>query len=123
MPLTAYPPAGDPSNKHLRHQNSRPFSPGLPEGNYVYVQDVCGVVRVLRFDDQPGHAHHVVLGRGRPAASAGELVLGPRGRVIEINNCSGTFCCAADSLLVAIGGLFRQGAVVDADTRIQEFEA
>jgi hypothetical protein len=53
--------------------------------------------------------------------SAGELVLGERGVVLEINNISGTFQCLPDSLLAAIGGLVRQGAMFNSDTQINEF--
>jgi hypothetical protein len=43
--------------------------------------------------------------------------------VLEINNLSGTFQCAADSLFTAIGGLVRQGATFDSDTHIREFSS
>jgi hypothetical protein len=121
MPLTAYAPVGDPDRNHHRHRESRRFSPDLPAGDYVFVQDVFGEVYVLRQDLQPGHAHHVVLGRGRPAVSAGELILGAGGVVLEINNLSGTFQCPADCLLTAIGGLIRQRATFNSDTLIREF--
>lgn len=89
----------------------------------MFVQDVFGVVYVLRQDQQPGHAHHVVLGRARPAASAGELVVGEGIMILEINNLSGTFQCAPDSLFAAIGGLVPQGAVFNNDTQIREFSS
>jgi hypothetical protein len=123
MPLTAYAPVGDPDLNHRRHRESRRFSPDLPAGEYVYVQDVFGDVYVLRQEHQPGHAHHVVLGRARSAVSAGELILGAGGVVLEINNISGTFQCAADSLFAAIGGLVRQGAIFNSDTQIREFSS
>jgi hypothetical protein len=121
MPLTAYAPVGDPDANHRRHRESQRFSPDLPEGDYVFVQDVFGVVYVLHQDRQPGHAHHVVLGRARPAVSAGELILGEGGVTLEINNISGTFQCAPDSLFAAIGGLVRQGAIFNGETQIREF--
>jgi hypothetical protein len=121
MPLTAYAPVGDPDPSHRRHRESRRFSPSLPPGDYVSVQDVFGEVHVLRQEHQPGHAHHVVLGRGRPAVSAGEVVIGSDGLVLEINNISGTFQCHADCVLTAVGGLVRQGALFTRDTRIIEF--
>lgn len=98
MPLCAYAPIGDPDPNHRRHSESRRFTNAALPGDYVYVQDVFGVVHILRQDQQPGHAHHVVLGRARPAVSAGELILGQGGKVLEINNISGTFQCAADCL-------------------------
>lgn len=116
MPLMAYAPQGDPSPRHRRHQQARRFSPDLAAGDYVFAQDAFGVVYVLRQDQQPGHAHHVILGRARPAVSAGELVLGDGGMVLEINNISGTFQCTPDSLLAAIGGLVRQGALFNNDS-------
>jgi len=121
MPLTAYALVGDPDPNHRRHRESRRFSPDLPAGDYVFVQDVFGVVHVLHQDQQPGHAHHVVLGRARPAVSAGEVILGESGAILEINNLSGTFQCSPDSLLVALGGLVRQGAIFNTDTQIREF--
>ena len=123
MPLTAYAPLGDPDPNHRRHRESRRFSGDLPAGDYVFVQDGFGVVYVLRQEQQPGHAHHVVLGRARPAASAGELVLGAGGQILEINNISGTFQCAPDSLFVAIGGLIRQGAIYNNNTQVREFSS
>jgi hypothetical protein len=121
MPLTAYAPLGDPDPHHRRHRESRRFSADLPAGDYVFVQNIFGVVNVLRQDQQPGHAHHVVLGRARAAVSAGELMLGDGGVILEINNISGTFQCAADCLLAAIGGLVRQGAIFNSDTQVREF--
>jgi hypothetical protein len=123
MPLTAYAPTGDPNPNHRRHRESRRFSSDLMMGDYVFVQDVFGVVYVLRQDQQPGHAHHVILGRARPALSAGELILGEGGAILEIDNLSGTFQCAPDSLFVAIGGLVRQGPIFNRDTRIREFSS
>jgi hypothetical protein len=121
MPLTAYAPLGDPDPHHRRHRESRRFAPDLPAGDYVFVQDVFGVVNVLRQDQQPGHAHHLVLGRARSAVSAGELILGDGGVILEINNLSGTFQCAPDSLFAAIGGLVRQAATFNSNTQVCEF--
>jgi len=123
MPLTAYAPLGDPDPIHRRHRESRRLSRDLPAGDYVFVQDVFGVVYVLRQDQQLGHAHHVVLGRARPAVSAGELVLGEGGVILEINNISGTFQCAPNSLFAAIGGLVRQGAIFNNDSQVREFSS
>jgi len=123
VPLTAYAPVGDRDSNHRRHRESRRFSPDMAAADYVFVQDVFGEVHVLRQDQQPGHAHHVVLGRARSAVSAGELILGEGGVLLEINNISGTFQCAADSLFAAIGGLVRQGAIFNSDTHIREFSS
>jgi hypothetical protein len=89
----------------------------------VFVQDGFGVVHVLGQAQQPGHAHHVVLGRARSAVSAGELIVGDGGVILEINNLSGTFQCAPDSLFAAVGGLVRQGAVFNSDSQIREFSS
>ena len=121
MPLTAYAPLGDPDPNHRRHRESRRFSRDLPAGDYVFVQDIFGVVHVLRQEQQPGHAHHVVFGRARPAVSAGELIFGEGGVILEINNISGTFQCAPDSLFAALGGLVRQGAIFNNDSQVREF--
>lgn len=121
MSLTAYAPVGDPNLNHHRHRESRQFSSNVLPGDYVFAQDIFGVVHVLRQDQQPGHAHHVVLGRARAAVSAGELVVGDGGTILEINNISGTFQCPGASLFVAIGGLVRQGAIFNPETQIREF--
>ncbi len=123
MPLATYAPVGDPEPGHRRHRESRQFSRDLPAGDYVFVKDAFRVVYVLGQDQQPGHAHHVVLGRARPAASARELVLGEGGVILEINNISGTFQCAPDSLFAAIGGLVRQGAIFNNDSQVRDFSS
>jgi hypothetical protein len=117
MPLTAYVPLD--LERYRRHNDSAPFSVQLPAGVYVYVQDCAGVVWVLA--DGP-HRHPRVLGGARPAAAAGELIVGEAGEVLSINNLSGTFRCASDSLLTAVGGLVQQGARIAGDA-ISAFEA
>lgn len=107
MPLTAYVP-GDP-NRYRRHEQSTSFSATLPAGAYVYVQDCAGVVWVA--PDGP-HMHPRVLGGARPVVSAGELILGENGEVLSINNLSGTFECAPDCLLLAVGGIIVQGGKI-----------
>ena len=110
MPLTAYVPL-DPK-RFQRDNRSVRFSAQLPAGAYVYVQDCGGVVWVL--PDYP-HQHPKVLGGRRPAVAAGELTAGGNGEVLSINNLSGTYQCAEDSLLTAVGGLVKQGATISAD--------
>ncbi len=117
MPLTAYIPL-DPE-RFRRDNRSVAFSSELPAGAYVYVQDCSGIVWVL---PDGTHQHPRVLGRARPAVSAGELLMGEDGNVISINNISGTFECTADSLLTAVGGLVKQGAVISSDA-ITSYEA
>ena len=61
------------------------------------------------------HMHPRILGGARPAVAAGELTLGEGGELLAINNLSGTFRCAPDCLLVAVGGIITQGGKVAAD--------
>src|SRR5690349_727462 len=117
MPLTAYVPKD--LERYRRHGQSTPVSAGLQPGVYVYVQDCAGVVWVA--PDGP-HMHPRVLGGARPAVAAGELTLGEAGEVLSINNLSGTFQCAPDSLLLAVGGIVAQGGKVVAGA-ISRFEA
>jgi hypothetical protein len=67
---------------------SKPLTPGLKPGEYIYVQDANGVVYGI---PQAAHGHPTVLGGGKPSAAAGEIIIGANGVVIEINNISGTF--------------------------------
>ena len=116
MPLTAYA-ARDPE-RYRRHPQSRPFAASLPAGVYVYVQDCAGLLWVA--PDGP-HMHPRVLGGARPAVAAGELTLGDNGEVLSVNNLSGTFVCAPDSLLVVVGAIIVQGGKIAADA-ISRFE-
>lgn len=110
MPLTAYVCLD--TARVRRDNRSVPFSAELAAGAYVFVQDCGGVVWIL---PDGRHQHPRVLGRRRPAVSGGELTVGTDGEVLSINNISGTFQCASDCLLTAVGGLIRQGAKISAD--------
>lgn len=110
MPLTAYAPL-DPA-RYRPLETRTIFSPTLPPGRYVYVQNVDGTVWVA---PDGSHIHPRISGGVRPVVSAGELFLGEQGQVIEVNNLSGTFQCHPDCLLTAAGGLIRQGASLTAD--------
>ncbi len=110
MPLTAYS-VKDPE-RYRRHPQSVAFSANLTAGAYVYVQDCGGVVWVA--PDGP-HMHPRVLGGARPAVAAGELTVGAGGEVLSVNNLSGTFVCAPDSLLLVVGGIIVQGGKIAAD--------
>ncbi len=116
MPLTAYPP-GD-LERYRRHPDSVRFSASIPAGVYVYVQDCAGVVWV---GPDGVHMHPRILGGARAAVAAGELTLGEAGEILSINNLSGTFRCAPDSLLVAVGGVVAQGGTIVVDA-IQRYE-
>jgi hypothetical protein len=107
MPLTAYFPLDQA--RYRRDNDSVPFSPDLPAGVYVFVQDCAGVVWVL---PDGRHRHPRVLGGVRPAVAAGEVIVGANGEILSINNASGTFRCVGDSLLTAVGGLVNQGAII-----------
>jgi hypothetical protein len=80
-------PPGD-TYPYSKAPTSRPLSPSVEPGTYVYAQDANGVVHVM--PDAP-HMHPRILGGGQPAAAAGEIVIGPDRVVTEINNISGTF--------------------------------
>jgi hypothetical protein len=116
MPLTAYVPKD--LERYKRHPGTVPFSVELPAGSYVFVQDVFGEVWLA---PDGSHVHPKILGRVQPAVAAGELTLLANGEVASINNLSGTFQCPPDSLLVAIGGLIKQGAAVRPDA-VSEYE-
>lgn len=62
-------------------------SSNLPDGGFVFVQDVQGTVFVL--PDGP-HLHPKVLGGGKPARYAGDLTI-QSGKVSDVTNLSGTF--------------------------------
>jgi hypothetical protein len=79
LPIDPFPYEPDPDSQPLRH--------GLPDGCYVYVQDVGGTVHVL--PDGP-HRHPYVLGNALPATYAGDFDI-RNGRIKDLTNLSGTF--------------------------------
>ena len=94
-----------------RHPQSRPIQLGLADGGYVYVQDETGVIWVLQVGP---HRHPRVLGEGRPARFAGDLVI-EHGRIKDVTNLSGTFQFDdPDGLLALVNELERLGFAVDA---------
>lgn len=115
LPLNLTPPK-DPF-PYARHAASRPFTPGLDAGIYVYALDANGVVWVV--PDGP-HMHPQILGGGLPAAGAGEIAIEAGGVVIQVNNLSGTFQCGPDTLTDVVQALQRQGATIIEDS-IQPF--
>lgn len=70
-----------------RDPQSRPITPGLPDGGYVYVQDGCDVIWVL--PDGP-HRHVRVLGNAEKAMYAGDLTI-QHGKIRDVTNLSGSF--------------------------------
>ncbi|HEX4147203.1 MAG TPA: hypothetical protein VHY91_27145 [Pirellulales bacterium] len=109
LPTKPQAPGALPAQKN---RASVPLSPSTPPGNYVYVQDADGVVNVV--PNGPG-LHPTVLGGGRPAAAAGEIVIGSNGVVTEINNISFTFQHGADVLPGVEAAVRRQGLAVAPD--------
>lgn len=93
-----------------KHPHSQPIVIGIPDGGYVYAQDEQGVIWVLR--DGP-HRHPRVLGEGRPARYAGDLVV-QNGRIRDLTNLSGTFQFDdPDGLLEVARELERLGFAID----------
>jgi hypothetical protein len=93
-----------------RDSRSQPISPGLPDGGYVYVQDLNGVVFVL--PDGP-HMHPKVLGGAQPALYAGDLTI-KDGNVWDLTNLSGTFQFDDEAGLLLVAQEFRrQGLPVE----------
>ncbi|MCC7422411.1 MAG: hypothetical protein IT428_19195 [Planctomycetaceae bacterium] len=92
-------------------RRARKIGRDLPDGPYVYVQDVNGDIYVL--PDGP-HLHPKVLGQGRPALYAGDMTL-QQGRVKDLTNLSGTFQFDDPQGLLAVARkLEEEGFVVNA---------
>lgn len=92
-----------------RDPRSRPINIGLPDGNYVFVQDELGVIHEL--PDGP-HTHPRVLGAGRSAKYAGDLRI-EDGTIRDVTNLSGTFQCDdPEGLREVVGALRGHGFVV-----------
>jgi hypothetical protein len=89
---------------------SRPIDASTPDGGYVYVRDVNGIVYVV--PDGP-HLRPKVLGGGQPAMCAGDLTI-RGGRVVDLTNLSGTFQFDdEDGLREVAVELRRQGVQVE----------
>jgi hypothetical protein len=72
---------------------SAPASGDTPDGAYVFVQDLRGVVWLL---PDEGHLHPRVLGSNRPAMYAGDLTIRD-GIITDVTNLSGSFRFASRS--------------------------
>ncbi len=100
--------------KYNRDARSQRMTPVVPDGCYVYVRDIDGIIYVLS-DGQ--HVHPRVLGGAKPATYAGDLT--KRGIVItDLTNLSGTFqfddaagLLAVAEALEAAGLIIQTGAV------------
>ena len=80
-PLDQTPYSRDPRSREIRF--------GIPDGNYVFVQDEQGRIQVL--PDGP-HTHPRVLGDARSAKYAGDLRI-ESSTIRDVTNLSGTFQC------------------------------
>jgi hypothetical protein len=95
--------------RHPQDPRSAPLASGVPDGLYVYVQDVQGIVYVL--PDGP-HIHPKVLGNAQPALYAGDLTI-ENGKVTDLTNLSGTFQFADETGLCSVAAQIRnQGLTV-----------
>jgi hypothetical protein len=97
LDLTPYP----------RDSRSQPIGPNLPDGGYVYVQDLSGTIYVL--PDAP-HMHPKVLGGAKPALYAGDLTI-RNGRVWDLTNLSGTFQFEDEAGLLSVAREFRRQGI------------
>ena len=91
-----------------QHPQSRPFSEGLRDGCYVYVEDIEGIVWVLP-DFEP-HLHVRVLGERKSALYAGDFTI-QNGCVTNLTNCSGTFQFDDTDGLLRVAGRIRSAGV------------
>jgi hypothetical protein len=70
-----------------RDSRSQALPSSLPDGSYIYVRDVRGIIYIL--PDGP-HMHPHVLGAAAPATYAGDFTIEQR-TVVDVTNLSGTF--------------------------------
>ncbi len=87
---------------------SRSADASLPDGGYVYVQDLKGTIHVL--PDGP-HLHPKVLGGGLAAQYAGDMTV-RGGRVVDLTNLSGTFRFGDEDGLRSMAAELRQRGLV-----------
>lgn len=102
--------------RYAKHPTSRILGPGVEDGTYVFVQDVQGTVHIAQ---NGPHMHPQVLGNATAVASAGEITI-QNGVVVEINNLSGTFRPAANTLNQVQKAVQSQGLLV-APTALKPF--
>ena len=95
---------------HPRSSDGRPLRPNELPGRYAFVVDLRETIHVV--PDGP-HVHPRVLGGGREALYAGEIVIGLTGVIEEVTNLSGTFRFRSKkSLCCVVAQLRRLGYVV-----------
>jgi len=108
-PLDPYPYPRDP--------RSRPARAGLPDGIYVYVQDVDGTVYVLP-DGPPLHSK--LLGGARPARYAGDLRIEDFA-VVDVTNLSGTFQFDSPGGLLGVASVLREAGLEVPENAVRLF--
>lgn len=93
------------STPYPRSPDSRPIGPNEPPGRYAFVVDLQETVHIA--PDGP-HVHPKVLGGGREALYAGEIVISPVGVVEDVTNLSGTFRFKSKRSLCCVVAHLRQ---------------
>jgi len=96
---------------------SAPASSKTPDGAYVFVQDLRGVVWLL---PDEGHMHPRVLGGNRPARYAGDLTV-RNGIIIDVTNLSGSFRFASRSGLRNVARQLRKQGLTIARGAVRFF--
>jgi hypothetical protein len=92
------------STPYAQDSRSKPIHASVPDGGYVYVRDVNGVIFVL---PDGLHMHPLVLGGGQWAMYAGDMTI--RGqKVVDLTNLSGTFQFDDEAGLKAVAAEIRQ---------------
>lgn len=109
VPLDRFP--------YPKHPSSTVLGPGVPDGTYVFVQDVRGTVHIAQ---NGPHMHPRVLGNATAVASAGEITI-QNGIIVEINNLSGTFRSSSSTLNGVQSAVESQGLQV-APNAVKPFE-
>ena len=103
----------DRKNSKLRCDMAGLPKPRLPRGEFRYVISPKGSLYV---DWLKRGASHASLLRARPVQSAGWIGVS-RGRIHDIDSCSGHYKPTAQQHLRAVMGLYRRG-LLDAETRV-----
>jgi hypothetical protein len=96
---------------------SAPASGATPDGAYVFVQDLRGVVWLL---PDEGHMHPRVLGGKRAARYAGDLTI-HHGIIADVTNLSGTFRFASRLGLRKVAGQLRKQGLTVAPGAVRFF--
>ncbi len=95
-PLDPFPYAQDKHTCRIHH--------GLPDGLYVYVQDLNGDIWVA---PDAAHQHPKVLGGAQAVLYAGDLTI-EQGHIADLTNLSGTFQYDSETGLLAVWAILVQ---------------